>query len=81
MVVVAGGDSVVEVAGGDSVEAVPNSHVHTAACVVVVDIVCGTVVVDPIVVTGSVVVAWARHSPSDSHVSPAVVQQNLPLLG
>ena len=80
MVVVAGGDSVVEVAGGDSVEAVPNSHVHTAACVVV-DVVCGTVVVDRIVVTGSVVVAWARHSPSDSHVSPAVVQQNLPLLG
>ena len=60
----AGGVSVV--AGGDSVEVVPNSHVHTAC--VVVDVVWGTVVVDPIVVTGSVVVAGARHTPSDSHV-------------
>lgn len=67
------------VAGGDWVEVVPNSHVHTAC--VVVDVVCGTVVVDPIVVTGSVVVAGARHTPSCPHISPAVGQQNLPLFG
>ena len=81
MVVVAGGDSVV--AGGDSVEVVPNSHVHTAC--VVVDVVWGTVVVKPIVVTGIVVVDWgATHAPdpvgNSSHTSPPE-QHHLFLLG
>ena len=67
---VIGGDSVVT--GGASVEVDPNSHVHTAC--VVVDVVWGIVVVDPIVVTGIVVVDGATHAPSpvgnSSHTSP-----------
>ena len=79
---VIGGDSVV--AGGASVEVDdPKSHKHTAC--VVVDVVWGIVVVDPIVVTGIVVVdGGATHAPdpvgNSSHTSPPE-QHHLFLLG
>ena len=76
-----GGDSVV--AGGASVEVDdPKSHKHTAC--VVIDVVWGTVVVEPIVVTGIVVVDGATHAPdpvgNSSHTSPPE-QHHLFLLG
>lgn len=76
-----GGDSVV--AGGASVEVDdPKSHKHTAC--VVVDVVWGTVVVEPIVVTGIVVVVCgATHAPdpvgNSSQTSP--LEQHQFLLG
>lgn len=79
---VIGGDSVVIC--GASVEAVPKLHKHTAC--VVVDVVWGTVVVEPIVVTGIVVVVdgGATHAPdpvgNSSHTSPPE-QHHLFLLG
>ena len=82
---VIGGDSVV--AGGASVVVGvddPKSHKHTACGVV--DVVWGIVVVDPIVVTGIVVVDWgATHAPdpvgNSSHTSPPPEQHHLFLLG